>query len=77
MDDIIFRQERTESVASLLEWSAHDLLFLTHKFFTFFEPIRLVLDVHSKIADLVHDEQFVVGQGPELVQQAVLKNRPF
>lgn len=48
MDDIIFRQERTESVASLLEWSAHDLLFLTHKFFTFFEPIRLVLDVIAR-----------------------------
>lgn len=48
MDDIIFRQERTESVASLLEWSAYDLLFLTHKFFTFFESIRLVLDVIAR-----------------------------
>jgi hypothetical protein len=37
----------TESVTSLLEKSVHDLLFLAHKFFMFFQAVRLTLDVDN------------------------------
>ena len=47
---VIFRRGVTESAISLLEKSIYDLLFLAHKFFTFFEPIELALDVdHSTV----------------------------
>ncbi len=31
----------------MLKKSVHDLLFLTHKFFAFFQPVRLALDVDN------------------------------
>ena len=45
---VVFRRGWvTKSAAALLKKSVHDLLFLTHKFFAFFQPVRLALDVDN------------------------------
>jgi len=42
---VVFRRGWvTKSAAALLKKSVHDLLFLTHKFFAFFQPVILILN---------------------------------